>query len=73
MSDLIERSQALNAINIATSVSGAWDNVSRLPSAQVERKHGRWLIETRHYKDYIDKKTDDLRRELYRLVGENND
>lgn len=33
MSDLIDRNQALNAINISFSLSGAWMNVAQLPSA----------------------------------------
>lgn len=43
MGDLIERTQALNAINIAMSVSGAWENVVKLPSAQPQRKTGKWI------------------------------
>lgn len=33
MSDLIERSKALNAINVSLTVSSAWMNVAQLPPA----------------------------------------
>ena len=44
MSDYIKREDAIEAVNKAVFKDVAWDNIAKLPSADVvEVKHGRWM------------------------------
>ena len=51
MNDLISRQQAIDAINVLHDKLNAWldcavDAVMALPSAQPERKKGKWILRT---------------------------
>ena len=47
MSDLIDRREAIDAATYGNPQT-AWQRIEALPSAQPERKRGKWIIEPYH-------------------------
>lgn len=62
MADLIDRAQALNAINASSDLERAWGNVAKLPSAQPEPltdKEQRIFLAAMAREEEVCRKTDD--------------